>query len=427
MTIETAQAFQKTPLHAWHLSRGAKMADFSGYHMPMWYSSVKNEHLSVLTGAGIFDTSHMATVMLAGPGAHDLLQWCFSNDLTKCIGKDKKPISNGRCVYGIFLDEAGHVIDDSIVYRIEKGHYLAVINAGMGRTLRDHLEANKGAREVEISDLTDTIGKIDLQGPNAAKLLTPLLENAALTFENLSYFSFKGYFDSRNALGDQVRLKDGTPILLSRTGYTGEFGFEIFVAADRLVSLWDKMIDISAEFNALACGLAARDSLRAGAMLPLSHQDIGPWPFINNPWVFALPFNRDKTDFTKHFVGARALLNVQVHEYTYAFIGSDLRKVSTAGSPVVLDSGGKTIGQVLTCVTEMGIGLHEGRVCRIGDPGAPENFKPRGLSCGFVKVKHPLVPGEQVSLQDHRRKIEVVITKDIRPNRTARKPIQQML
>lgn len=427
MTIAAVQPAQKTPLHAWHLSHGAKMADFGGYHMPIWYSSVKNEHLSVLTGAGIFDTSHMATIMLTGPGAHDLLQWCFTNDLSKCVGKDKKPISDGRCVYGIFLDEAGRVIDDSIIYRIEKNHYMVVINAGMGPTLRDHLAANKGAREVEIVDLKDTIGKVDVQGPNAAKLLTPLLENATKTFEGLSYFSFKGYFDRRYPFGDQVCLKDGTSILLSRTGYTGEFGFEIFVFADRLLSLWDKMMNLSTEFSALACGLAARDSLRAGAMLPLSHQDIGPWPFINNPWVFALPFKEDKSGFTKQFVGAQALLDIQAHEYTYAFIGSDLRKVSTAGQPVVLDSTGSVIGKVLTCVTEMGIGLHEGRACRIGDPGAPRNFVPRGLSCGFVKVNHPLVPGDRVSLQDHRRKIEVVITKDIRPNRTARKPIQQML
>lgn len=121
-----------TPLHVWHAAHGANMADFGGYEMPLWYSTAKKEHLAVLTSADIFDTSHMAVVMVAGPGAYDLLQLCFTNDLAACIGKSKKPLSSGRCVYGAYLNEKGEVIDDTIIYQLEENSYMAVVNAGMG-------------------------------------------------------------------------------------------------------------------------------------------------------------------------------------------------------------------------------------------------------------------------------------------------------
>ena len=109
---------KKTPLHAWHAASGANMADFGGYEMPLWYTSVKNEHLAVLTSAGIFDTSHMAAVTVSGSAATDLVQQCFSNDLAACMGPQKKPLADGRCVYGTFLNAQGHVIDDAIVFQV---------------------------------------------------------------------------------------------------------------------------------------------------------------------------------------------------------------------------------------------------------------------------------------------------------------------
>ena len=99
-----------TPLHDWHKARGANMADFGGYEMPLWYSTAKTEHLSVLTHAGLFDTSHMAVIMAAGPQAFDLLQLCFTNNLAACTGKNKAPLSPGRSVYGAYLNEKGEVM-----------------------------------------------------------------------------------------------------------------------------------------------------------------------------------------------------------------------------------------------------------------------------------------------------------------------------
>ena len=418
---------KKTALHGWHVAQGANMADFGGYEMPLWYSSAKTEHLAVLQQAGLFDTSHMAGLLVSGPGARDLLQRCFTNNLDACVGQTKKPLIPGRCVYGAYLTEQGELIDDSIINQLSENSYMAVINAGMGAVVAGHFKAQADDREVTISDLTDKLGKIDVQGPMAAKILSKVLAAPESAFEKMFYFSFKGYFDPTSPLADAVRLSDGTPILLSRTGYTGEFGFEIFVSPDKVVKTWEMIYQAGQQFGLKACGLAARDSLRGGAVLPLSHQDIGHWPFINHPWPFALPFNDDQSGFTKSFIGDQALLAIKSPEYTYAFVGGDLRKVSTADPAVVLDPAGTEIGSVLTCVSDMGIDYHQGRIFSIGSPEKPQDFNPRGLCCGFIKVKSPLQPGAEVVLKDKRRKLKVTIVTDIRPDRTARRPIREML
>ena len=152
-----------------------------------------------------------------------------------------------------------------------------------------------------ITDLTDRLGKMDIQGPAAAKILGRVLADPKTVFAGMPYFSFKGHFDPASPLADAVRLDDGTPILLSRTGYTGEFGFEIFLAPDKIQRLWERLLEAGHSYDIKPCGLAARDSLRAGAVLPLSHQDIGHWPFINHPWPFALPFTADQTGFYQGF------------------------------------------------------------------------------------------------------------------------------
>ncbi len=416
---------RQTLLHKWHISRGAKMSVFGGYDMPLWYASALNEHLAVLGHAGLFDTSHMASVMVRGPEAFALLQHCFTNDLRVCTGKEKKALFPGRCAYGAFLDEKGHVIDDAIVFMMEKEEYLVVVNAGMGPTIAAHLSAHRGKRNVRISDLTDQLGKMDIQGPLSAKILRKILADPEKVFDNMPYFSFKGHFEKNSLLSSQVRLGDGTPILLSRTGYTGEFGFEIFLAPPHLVRVWELLMKTGEEYGIAACGLAARDSLRTGAVLPLSHQDMGHWPFIRHPWPFALPYAADGKSFTKKFIGSDALLKAEDAEYTCPFAGEDPRKVTLPAT--VADAVGKEIGTVLTCATDMGIGQHNGRIFSTASPDKPDGFSAKGLSCGFVKVKKELKPGDTVELRDGRRKIKVRIVQDIRPDRTARKPVKEML
>ncbi|MEJ2037827.1 MAG: aminomethyl transferase family protein [Desulfosarcinaceae bacterium] len=393
-------AIQKTPLYDWHVSHQAKMENFGGFLMPMWYASAKSEHLAVLTHAGLFDTSHMDTLTVRGRQAHDLLQHCFTKDLDRCQGPKQSPLSTGRCVYGAFLDEQGHAVDDAIVYKMAEAEYMVVVNAGMGSVICGHLEAHRGAMAAEVTNLSGRLGKIDLQGPMAVRILQQAL-----------------------AEPDQG---EGTAALLSRTGYTGEIGFEFFCPTDRTASLWQALLEAGQSLGVVPCGLAARDSLRAGAVLPLSHQDIGHWPFINHPWPFALPYTPDGAGFTKDFIGARALLEAKDAMYTCAFAGFDPRKIPP-GETSVLDDRGQEIGTILTCATDMGIGRHEDVIYSIASPDRPAGFKPAGLSCGFVKVSCRLSPGERIKIKDKRRAIEVEAVTDIRPARTARQPLKNFL
>ncbi|MDZ7759292.1 MAG: hypothetical protein U5L00_03435 [Desulfovermiculus sp.] len=415
---------KQTPLHSWHVQQGANMAPFGGYSMPLWYSSAKNEHLAVLTRAGLFDTSHMAVVLAGGPKARDLLQHTFSRDLQACLGKGQTPLHPGRMVYGVFLTPKGHVLDDAIITQLEEELYMVVVNAGMGPAIVAHLHDHAPSGGVEIFDLTDQVGKIDLQGPRAARIMARLLQDPDQVLASLPYFSCQGHIQDEKT---DVLLADKTPLLLSRSGYTGEFGFEIFVRSQDLVRTWNALLEAGRDFELIPCGLAARDSLRAGAVLPLSHQDIGDWPFMNTPWDFALPWSADGRELNKDFIGAQALRSLQNPPQTAAFVGRDLRKVSAGDTSRVLGSGDESMGQVLTCVTDVGIGWHEGRIYSVASPDAPADFRPKGLCCGFVRVSSPVKPGETLRIQDKRRTLEVTVVRDIRPDRTARKPLAVML
>ncbi|MFZ5868284.1 MAG: aminomethyltransferase family protein [Thermodesulfobacteriota bacterium] len=418
---------RRTPLYDWHVAHGATLTDFAGWDMPVWYpTGAVAEHRTVITNAGLFDTSHMCAVAISGPDAFDLLQLCVTKDLNACVGTAKRPLQPGDGVFGAYLNDKGELIDDTILYMIAQERYLSVVNASHGTEIAQHLMAHVGGKDVQVEEVSSKVGKIDLQGPLSAKILEKVLQEPRTVLDDMQYFGFKGFFEDGPRPGD-VRLTDGTPIMLSRTGFTGEFGFEILVSRDRLLSTWEMILPAGQGQGLIACGLAARDSLRAGGLLPLSHQDMGPWPFINNPWTFVLPFDEGGKSFTKKFIGDVVLTERDRAEHTYAFVGYDPRKVSGKGLSVVIDSGGNEIGVVMTCVSDMAIGLAGDRIYSMGSPDKPKDFKPGGLSCGFVRVKIPLVLGQEVELRDSRRTIKVRIVDDVRPDRTARRPMKDML
>lgn len=417
---------KQTPLCDWHKQHGANMVDFGDYLMPVWYASAKDEHMAVITGAGLFDTSHMAVVRVEGAGAFDLLQWCFTRNLDSCVGKDNAPITPGKCVYGAFLDAHGDAVDDSIVYKVTDDEYVVVVNASMGGPIAAHLEANKNGRDVRITNMTDQLGKIDIQGPASIKIMQKVLKAPAATFDKLPYFSFKGHFDPTSAFAADAQFLDGTPMLLSRSGYTGEVGFEIFVGREHNVRIWELLMEAGKDLGLIACGLAARDSLRTGAVLPLSHQDIGHWTYIHHPWPFALPFNSSGDGFSKTFLGSAALDKAADAPYTLTFVGNDLRKIDTH-TAVVRDLQGRELGTVLTCATDMAIGRHEGKIYSVASPNKPEGLAIRGLAAGFIKVNANLPSGTVVELKDSKRAIQVVIETDVRPDRTARKALKSFL
>ncbi len=404
-----------TFLYAWHLDNGASMADFGGYHMPLWYNNtgVKNEHLAVLESAGIFDTSHMACITVKGNHAFELLQFCFTRNLNS--------LEPGRCMYGAFLDDRGFCIDDAIIYKFSRKVYMICVNSGMGEKITSHLIENKerinirNGLSLEITDLTQRIAKMDIQGKNSARILAEIIKNPEKIFKRMPYFSFK-----------IAELHDGTSILLSRSGYTGEFGFEIFVTPWAIVDLWKDILKAGEKFNILACGLGARDSLRTGAVLPLSHQDIGKSKFINHPWDFALAFDGKKRNFTKDFLGKEELLKPD-NNYIYPFVGDDLRKVTPSDKTFVMDESHNKIGTVLTCVTDIAIGWINKRIFSTASPDLPRHAELKGLSCGFIMVAEKLEYGTRLFLQEGRRIINIRTVRDIRPHRTARKPIRNFL
>ncbi len=410
-----------TPLHQWHKQANANMADFGGYDMPLWYETgVKAEHLSVLKSAGIFDTSHMACISVEGDAAFDLLNRCFTRNLFSL-----KP---GRCVYGAFLNEKGHCIDDAIVYKFSDPRFMVCVNAGMGQTIADHLESHRSAKDCRIKDLSGNVAKMDIQGVNSARILSKLIESPDTVFTGMPYFSFKGHFDPQSPEAPAVRLLNGTPVLLSRSGYTGEFGFEIFLDPAAIVALWTDILEAGNAFDVTACGLGARDSLRTGACLPLSHQDIGSYKFINHPWEFALPWTPDKTAFTKEFIGSRALLPRPANLYVFPFAGTSLKKVPAGPDTQVFEQGQEDpVGSVLTCATDMGLGMAGGRLVSIASPGLAPDTPIKGISCGFVMVSRPFSPGTAITLKLGKRSIDAAIVTDIRPHRTARKKLENFL
>ncbi|GHV56572.1 aminomethyltransferase [Deltaproteobacteria bacterium] len=405
----------KTVLNETHKNLGGTMINFGGsvcgWEMPLWYpSGAVKEHLAVLTGAGLFDTSHMAVILAEGAGPRDFFNFAFSKDISG--------LKTGRAAYGLILDERGFTLDDALIYPLSEERFALVVNAGMSGKVIAHLQKLPGGDKFQWFDLAGRLAKLDLQGPASFKILKPLVSEAGSIFDKFPYFSFKGDF---NLSASAVKLTDGTPVLLSRSGYTGELGFEIFLPVDRATAVWNQILNAGEKYGLIACGLAARDSLRTGAVLPLSHQDIGPWPCINNPWPWALPLAADGA-FTKNFNGRAALEMCRATaEHTLPFIGFDPRKVEAAEAKVILEDS--EIGTVLTVVADMSLGRVDGRVTGLASIDKPEGWVPKGLICGFVKVKERLAPGTVIQLKDARRQLKAEIASDIRPGRGARNPL----
>ncbi len=407
---------KKTPFYQTHVNLGANMAAFGGYEMPLWYKTgAKQEHLAVIEQAGLFDTSHMALLTIEGKDAFALLQRSFSRDLLRCLGKEHQPLAAGRCAYGVFLLKNGTVLDDAIVYKIHDSMFMLVVNASMGEKVAAHLATY--AMDVHIIDYTDRLVKLDVQGRATGKVLQQLLADPAAALDQFVYFSYRGCFEPGKA-NPAVFTKGGTEILLSRTGYTGEFGVEIFVQPEKALALWQEIMECGAPFGLIPCGLAARDSLRAGAMLPLSHQDIGDWIFGNTPWDFVLPTDENGS-FTKEFVGDSAVINEKDKRFTYGFAGFDPRKILPGETSFVADLEGNRIGRILTCTTDMAIHRKGDEIISLIDMGEEEKTTIKGLSCGFVLVDREVEIGQRVSLVSGRRAVEVEIRKEIRPSRTA--------
>ncbi len=245
-TINSTQILT-TPLSAWHKEHGAKMAPFAGWDMPIQYSGILDEHKHTREKATIFDICHMGEFTISGPGAAD--------GLSKILTHNLATLKPGRCRYGFMLNEQGGILDDLIVYRKAEDDFFLVVNAARTEDdfnwLKTHLSG-----QITLRNLSDETGKIDLQGPLALEVLEASLGES---FRSLPYFAF-------------VETKfDGTPVLISRTGYTGELGYELYLPSSKTVALWELLLKHP---EVKPAGLGARDTLRLEAGLPLYGQDL---------------------------------------------------------------------------------------------------------------------------------------------------------
>ncbi|MCX8001523.1 MAG: glycine cleavage system aminomethyltransferase GcvT [Anoxybacillus mongoliensis] len=268
---------QRTPLFPLYAEYGAKTIDFGGWELPVQFSSIKEEHEAVRTRAGLFDVSHMGEFEIKGKDSLAFLQKMMTNDVAK--------LTDGRAQYTLMCYEDGGTIDDLLIYKKADDHYLLVVNAANIEKdfawLCEHVVG-----DVELVNVSNDIAQLALQGPLAEKVLQ------SLTTIDLSAIKFFAFVDHVDVAGVQA--------LVSRTGYTGEDGFELYCRAEDAQKLWRAILEAGKEDGVLPCGLGARDTLRFEACLPLYGQelskDITP---IEAGLAFAAKTNKDVDFFGK--------------------------------------------------------------------------------------------------------------------------------
>ncbi len=242
----STSAPRRTPLTSVHEQLGASLTDFAGWLMPLRYGSETAEHNAVRTAAGIFDLSHMGELAVTGPAAPAALDYALTGA--------PSALQPGRARYTMICTPDGGVLDDLIVYRLGAAEYLIVANAANTAAVAEALTERAAGRDAMVRDRTDGYALIAVQGPRAAAILAPL---ASAELDGLKYYA------------SYPALLAGRQVLLARTGYTGEDGFEIFAAPGDAAELWTAISDAGVGHGLLPAGLAARDTLRLEAGMPL--------------------------------------------------------------------------------------------------------------------------------------------------------------
>lgn len=302
----------QTPLHATHENLGASFTDFGGWEMPLKYGSELEEHRAVRTDVGIFDLSHMGEIDVKGPDAAAFLDYALISNLTA--------LKVGKAKYSMIVADNGGILDDLITYRFAEDHFMVVPNAGNAATVWAAFEARKGDFDVELRNDSEAVALVAVQGPRSLEVLTPLLDGDASA---LTYYS-----------GQWMKLGD-VEVFVARTGYTGEDGFELFSQWEDAQQVWDAVIGAGTP-----CGLAARDSLRLEAAMPLyGHEltaDITPVEA-----GMGRAFAKKEADF----VGKAALVGREP-SVVIAGLTSEQRRAAREGAEVFLAGSEEKIGVV---------------------------------------------------------------------------------
>ena len=360
------QEIRKTCLHDLHLALGAKMSPFAGFDMPIQYDSITSEHLAVRTAAGVFDVSHMGEIVVEGPGAEAFVNYVFTNDVL--------PMTPGKVLYGMMCLPDGGVVDDLLVYKeFTPEKFFLVVNAA--NVAKDYahllsvLESGRpegGKWDCKVTDESELWGQLALQGPDAEKIMIEKLgfpEAASLTFYTFC---------------DVIR--NGRRMIVSRTGYTGEDGFEIYAVPEDIRSIWQELMALGVP----PCGLGCRDTLRFEAGLPLYGDELSEEisPVMAGFGMFCR--------YEKDFIGKEALLKQKTEGAAKKLVGIEIedKAIPRAGYPV-LDESGAEIGVVTTGYHSISLdksicfALIDSRFAALGTPVA-------------IQIRRKVFPGKVV-------------------------------
>jgi aminomethyltransferase len=329
---------KNTALTHIHEQLGAKMVEFTGYNMPVQYDGVNNEHLAVRNSVGVFDVSHMGEFHLKGEHALALIQKITSNDASKLI--------DGKVQYTCMPNATGGIVDDLLVYRIAEDEFMLVVNASNMQKDWDWISKHNDLG-VEMTNASDEMSLLAIQGPNAAKAMQSLTD---VDLVNMKYYTFE--------IGKFADQKD---IIISATGYTGSGGFEIYMKNGQAESIWNAVFKAGQAYDIKACGLASRDTLRLEMGFCLYGNDIDE---TTSPIEAGLGWI---TKFTKDFVNSEALKAQKKNGIKRKLVAFEMQKRAIPRHGYsILNEEGKEIGRVTsgTMSPSLGKGIGMGYVLK---------------------------------------------------------------
>ena len=317
MENTSANSLKITCLHQRHVALGAKMSPFAGFDMPIQYSSIVEEHNAVRHAAGLFDVSHMGEITVSGPDARKFINRIFTNDVST--------LESWKVLYGMMLHPDGGTVDDLLVYKGPgEEDWLLVVNAANIDKDYSHILSQATGYDVKVVNRSDSWGQIALQGPDAERLL--------LTLSGMEKCAGLGFYEFCIVNDNEI---------VSRTGYTGEDGFEIYASAAKICEYWDKLLAA----GALPCGLGCRDTLRFEAGMPLYGHELADdiTPIEAGLGMFCKPGKEGG------FVGGEKIAEQKANGVSRKLVGLEVhdRAIPRAGYPVELEDGTQ-VGAVTT-------------------------------------------------------------------------------
>ncbi|MCQ6278461.1 glycine cleavage system aminomethyltransferase GcvT [Bacillus sp. EB600] len=347
--MSTKTALKQTPLFETYGKYGAKVIDFGGWALPVQFSGILEEHETVRTKAGLFDVSHMGEVLVEGKDAESYIDFLVTNDVTK--------LSINQAQYCAMCYPDGGTVDDLLVYKLEDEKYLLVINAA--NIEKDFEWMQKQAKgEMTLQNISNEIAQLAIQGPKAEGILQKLTD---INLSEIGSFTFAQHVD----------LDGAKDVLVSRTGYTGEDGFELYFSADQAPALWEKLLEAGSEDGLKPCGLGARDTLRLEAKLSLYGQELAS---DINPLEAGIGF-AVKLKKESDFIGKSALIAQKEAGLKRKIVGIEVtgRGIPRHGYKVVSEAG-EELG-VVTSGTQspslkksIGLALIAAEYAEIGTP-----------------------------------------------------------